>query len=390
MRHFLLKISGAGNRFLLADKRWFQSPPPAKWRAHSLTTAKNFEEFLALAKQPFAERRAFLSSLFTARENNKAQSEGTSPPAMDGLVVLRSLEPLRPSGPLKRSVKHDPSPSLSASDFRNSGARKNAGAQPAFACDFYNKDGSKADMCGNAACCLSSYAAEAGLPEGDFLLGAGLVSRAEGGGIALSRPKPPVRRAYVFKGEKNFLYFINTGVPHAVIECQSPPPRHRQSGSELKKKPFSNQGESASGQSKKLSAKSKQKDKAYSVFSSNQTGRLDFDKRGELKALARHLRFQNPENKKEGMNVSFFQIPTETPAGLSRKQTTRLRAVTFERGVEDFTLSCGTGALAVAFVCKWISQRQDLKEVFIDFPGGGLKVLFSNPPKLFSLVKKGW
>ena len=45
-----------------------------------------------------------------------------------------------------------------------------------FSCDFYNKDGSRAEMCGNAACCMSFYARSMSYPLGDFQLGTEIVS----------------------------------------------------------------------------------------------------------------------------------------------------------------------------------------------------------------------
>ena len=66
------------------------------------------------------------------------------------------------------------------------------------------------------------------------------------------------------------------------------------------------------------------------------------------KSLARKLR------KKWNSNVTFVQ-----------RQKARIRAVTFERGVEDFTLSCGTGAVAAAFACGVPA---------VQMPGGLLRV----------------
>jgi len=49
---------------------------------------------------------------------------------------------------------------------------------------------------------------------------------------------------------------------------------------------------------------------------------------------------------------------------------------TYERGVEDETLSCGTGVTAVA-LSMHATQQVDQEEVNIDTPGGALKVTFS-------------
>ena len=43
----------------------------------------------------------------------------------------------------------------------------------------------------------------------------------------------------------------------------------------------------------------------------------------------------------------------------------------FERGVEDFTMACGTGVVASALVLKKLSGK---KEYVLQTPGGSLKV----------------
>ena len=51
----------------------------------------------------------------------------------------------------------------------------------------------------------------------------------------------------------------------------------------------------------------------------------------------------------------------------------RVRAITFERGVEDFTLACGTGCGAIA-VSLILRGRIPGERVEIEMPGGHLSV----------------
>ena len=66
---------------------------------------------------------------------------------------------------------------------------------------------------------------------------------------------------------------------------------------------------------------------------------------------------QNGRLLKEGVNVTF----------IDRK----FNSITFERGVDYFTLACGTGALAGAFALKDKLQRNKFR---FKFPGGDLLV----------------
>ena len=279
-------MSGAGNRFLLADKRWFGSQIPEEWAKHSYQTEKKFEDFLQLSKISFLERKNFMKRLLSHKELSLT----------DGLVVL------------KKSKKY------------------------LFSCDFYNKDGSTAEMCGNAACCISFYAEKMSYPLGAFRLGKEIVSRIPPGGIILDKaPRPVSDFNYSFNGQKADFTFIKAAVPHGVIECS------------LKK------------------------------------GSVSFENKTVLKKVAKSFRFRNPENN-EGMNVSFFCVEKQN----------QLKAVTFERGVEDFTLACGTGALAVAFVYLSKYKPKNLKTISINMPGGKLKIQLKPQLSLFSPVKVGY
>ena len=70
-----------------------------------------------------------------------------------------------------------------------------------------------------------------------------------------------------------------------------------------------------------------------------------------------------PEFLAEGVNVTFYRAPGGAV----------IDAVTFERGVEDFTLSCGTGAVAAAFAVVGDAASADAVQVRV--PGGDLTVL---------------
>ncbi|MDE5690832.1 MAG: diaminopimelate epimerase [Alistipes sp.] len=68
----------------------------------------------------------------------------------------------------------------------------------------------------------------------------------------------------------------------------------------------------------------------------------------------------------QGTNVNFVQLVGEG----------HLRMRTYERGVENETLACGTGATAAAIVANFV--RQPTADRFrIDLPGGRLQVAFT-------------
>lgn len=159
-----------------------------------------------------------------------------------------------------------------------------------FRWQFFNSDGSLAEMCGNGARCAARFALSHGIcgPNMDFETVAGMI-RAEvrDSRVKVTLPKPvDVKFDYEISWQQGELSInsINTGVPHVVV----------------------------------------------TGFDLNTV---------DVAALGRELRF-HPAFAPAGTNVNFVSIQSN--------QTVHIR--TYERGVEDETLSCGTGAVAAAVV----------------------------------------
>lgn len=182
-----------------------------------------------------------------------------------------------------------------------------------FIWDFYNKDGSFAEMCGNAARCMGRWGQLfAGQAQFKFRTIAGDVEvRALDGDVEAKLPFVNIQRRdvnYSVAGKQFRALFVNTGVPHLVIEVPS-------------------------------------LEQAYQMAE-------------HVEALRFH-----PEVGERGSNVTFVQKIAEK----------KFRTVTFERGVEDFTLACGTGVLAAA--AEGLNGATDVTAE-VNAPGGDLKVIF--------------
>ncbi len=164
-----------------------------------------------------------------------------------------------------------------------------------FEWEFYNSDGSDAEMCGNGSRAAAHYAVTNGLcgPQMRFLTLAGVIEasvEADEAEVKLTDPKVLENRL-VGGGHKWRL--IDTGVPHLVTFVDDL--------------------------------------KAYN------------------KEIAREMR--NTYN----ANVNFCKIDSENK---------RLYVRTYERGVEDETLACGTG-MAACFYAAWLDKKvNDVCEVY--------------------------
>ena len=183
---------------------------------------------------------------------------------------------------------------------------------------FFNADGSLGEMCGNGARCICRYGHDRGLA-GDrqrVETTAGLIigERIDATRYRVRLNDPTVLEARTARiGETDWLCRYvelgDPGLPHALVELPD-----------------------------------------WETWD-----------REALRALGRALR-SHPVFPK-GANVSFFRLLGEN----------RIRAVTFERGVEDFTLACGTasGSLTAALTKE---GRVSGREVMIEMPGGVLSV----------------
>lgn len=191
-----------------------------------------------------------------------------------------------------------------------------------FAWDFYNQDGSSAEMCGNAARCAGLWAARVlgQWREFHFQTAAGRVSvrRLEGGMIEALMPPVELKEDSLelkLSNGRVRTTWVNSGVPHAVIREESL--------------------------------------KALEVL------------RAQAKELRNHEHFGVA-----GANVTYYVE--------SDKQ--KISALTYERGVEDFTRACGTGAVAAAFVHR---RKYGGDQVLVQVPGGRLGVaLGEDRPRL--------
>ena len=184
---------------------------------------------------------------------------------------------------------------------------------------FYNADGSLGEMCGNGARCICRYGYEHGL--------AGEIQRVEttaglvtGWRVDKTRYRVRLNDPSVLDLHRTvsvedavydcaYLELGDPGIPHAVVRLD------------------------------------------------------DWDARevGALRELGRALRFASAFPK--GANVSFVRVLGPDA----------LKAVTFERGVEDFTLACGTGCGSIVSALNLLGLVSG-REVSVEMPGGTLSV----------------
>lgn len=180
----------------------------------------------------------------------------------------------------------------------------------------FNADGSEAEMCGNGSRCFAVFAQKIGAAGNqqtlDVIPGtlhAAVAADNRSAKVQLSLPSPIEKRGGVdVLGESVELYFINTGVPHAVQFVKD-------------------------------------------------VSKIDVKKTGAC--IRYHEAF-----KPKGTNANFVEIVN--------LGTIKIR--TYERGVEDVTLACGTGSCAAAIAAAYAHGCISPVRVIAD--GGELTIHF--------------
>lgn len=189
--------------------------------------------------------------------------------------------------------------------------------------DFYNNDGSMAEMCGNATRCVAFYAKNI-----LHIAGNHLKLQTIAGPIdiqILDKEIFEVKMTAVQKFSHDKFFWCDTGVPHIVIEIP------------------------------------------------------DFTDYRKYLSHCRELRF-HADFQPRGTNVTLVLLDTAA---------NKLKAVSYERGVEDFTEACGTGAMAAAY---YNLNKRGQSETFVEMPGGLLKMNLSdlqNPLMTGSAIQLG-
>lgn len=244
---------------------------------------------------------------------------------------------------------------------------------PSENCDFkwlfYNTDGSSAEMCGNAACCVTEYVFKKGIVPADRAsVTFETLAQEITGELVQEKARIFLKQNIDMEGpfkldfnnETVSYMFINRSVPHAVIKITNR--SEKIDRSDMEKAPL--------GASLPTGEKEKHSEHA---------GQASISREWQIKKeLAKNLRSKTTHHK-NGMNVSFYSCSEEEG---------RLFACTFERGVEDFTSACGTGALAVAQVYRRNFPHLDF--ILVQMPGGQLKVGFHSDKTVSLMSPVKW
>lgn len=193
----------------------------------------------------------------------------------------------------------------------------------------FNSDGSEAEMCGNGARCAAVFASAQNIAGSHmtFETLAGIIrARVKGDNASIQLTDPKWEKEKIeldVDGETLTLYCVNTGVPHAVLFVSGV---WNMSDKEVKRKG----------------------------------------------SLIRFHRTFEPE----GTNVNFVEI---TGPG-------DIHVRTYERGVEEETMACGTGAAASALITH-LYRGGNNPPFTVKVPGGILKIDFN---KIDSHIKNVW
>ena len=180
-----------------------------------------------------------------------------------------------------------------------------------FKLHFYNADGSRGEMCGNGSRCVAKFAYDHGIAPESMTIetDAGLLTADR---IDENRYRVRLNNPGIVdlhrSGDMAYIELGDPGVPHGVYRCEG----------------------------------------------------LTWQMREELRERMRAERYAAYFPK--GANVNYYDFLSED----------RVRILTFERGVEDFTLACGTGSGSVASVL-WLTGKLPGGKLAVENPGGTLE-----------------
>ena len=181
-----------------------------------------------------------------------------------------------------------------------------------FRLHFYNSDGSRGEMCGNGARCICKFAYDSGIVGETMTVqtDAGIVY---GWRIHENEYRVQLNNPGVVdlhrRSDCAYVELGNPGIPHGVAKIEG----------------------------------------------------LTFEQKEDLRDHAKQLRFA-PEFPK-GANINFYD----------RLDENTVRILTYERGVEDYTLACGTGSGATA-VTLWHLGQFPSNGITVQVMGGNLAV----------------
>ncbi len=180
-----------------------------------------------------------------------------------------------------------------------------------FKLHFYNADGSRGEMCGNGSRCVAKFAYDHGIAPEHMTIetDAGLLTA-----VRISENQYQVRLnnpgivGLHPHGDMAYIELGDPGVPHGVFRYEG----------------------------------------------------LEWSMRDDLRERMRAERYADYFPK--GANINYYDFLSED----------RVRILTFERGVQDFTLACGTGSGSVAAVL-WLTGKLPGGKIAVENPGGTLE-----------------
>ena len=181
-----------------------------------------------------------------------------------------------------------------------------------FRLHFYNADGSRGEMCGNGSRCICRFAYDLGIAGEKMAVetDAGIVyGQRLSESIYAVQLNNPGIVDLQRKPDCAYIELGNPGVPHAVKEIAG----------------------------------------------------LEWNQREALRDMARALRYDPAFPK--GANANLY----------ARLDENTVRILTFERGVEDYTLACGTGSASTAVVL-WLKGEVPTGHLTVKNPGGDLGI----------------